>query len=220
MKEGRLVWERFHLKSLLAQSAVEDKINTLTITRMPNQASLRQIIMFFQNGEFVLDSPTQISQELSVLSIGEIAVSLPFPVRRDRVIFGSDTSLEGLYKRMLNTLKQDYPSLKWQQLLKEIIQREEEFTSLIGHGISLPHTYLKDVDETLLIIGRVEPPIPCQHTQNDISLVFMLLSPENEPVEHLNHISKIAKFVIDSEQRKALLDAHSADELFDVFSSP
>ncbi len=45
-------------------------------------------------------------------------------------------------------------------------------------------------------------------------MVFMIISPEDRPEEHLSHISKIAKFVMKEDTREALLTAKTRRELF------
>jgi mannitol/fructose-specific phosphotransferase system IIA component (Ntr-type) len=119
---------------------------------------------------------------------------------------------------MLGKLSEKYPSLDTPNLLDELLKREEEFTSLIGHGISLPHTYSTVVEESQVMVARIKPGIPCQHTGSDIELVFMLLSPEDQPVEHLNRISRIAKFVMKEQHRESLLHAIDEYELYDIIN--
>ncbi len=139
-----------------------------------------------------------------------------FPIKENGVLFSNDASLEPLYHRMLDIVAKSVPHLDRKTLYVELLQREDEFTSLIGHGISLPHAYAAGLQETQMLVARLIPGIPCKHTGSDIQVVFMLLSPEDQPVRHLNLISDIAKFIMQEEVRQAILAAEDAASLFRV----
>ena len=125
-------------------------------------------------------------------------------------------TLENLFKVMLKTLKNDLLQLDHKSLLEELIRREKDYSSLIGHGISLPHTYTDSIEESILTVARLNKPVKCRHSGAEILFVFMVLSPAGRPEEHLGLISKIAKFVMREETRRALQKATSADGLYQV----
>ncbi len=100
--------------------------------------------------------------------------------------------------------------------MNELMRREKEYSSSIGHGISMPHTYSSSVTGSLLAVARLIPPVKCPYSRAEISLVFMVISPEDKPEEHLNQISRIAKFVSREEIREALMKAQNPAELFEI----
>lgn len=138
------------------------------------------------------------------------------PVRKEWVIFSEDENLEELYGRMLDLTKTVAPGLDRESLLKDLLERESEFTSLLGHGISLPHSYSKAINEALLLVARPVNGIPCLTTGEDIELIFMLLSPTDQPTEHLERISNIARLIGKENGRNALKQASDPGALHDA----
>jgi PTS system nitrogen regulatory IIA component len=117
---------------------------------------------------------------------------------------------------MLDLLKGDVPRLDRQNLLTQLLEREKEYTSLLGHGISMPHVHAREIEEAILLVARPEKGIACDHTGGDIDLIFMLLSPEDEHTEHLARISHIARIVGKEADRLALLEAKTTDDLYEA----
>ena len=216
---GTPIWTDINLKALLADSK-DSNLETQVVVANPTskQAHGRVMAHFFKK-EIVLDNPKQSGGVTNILLLAHREEEKQIPTHQKWVVFSEEQTLSQLYTGMLETLLRDYPLIEKENILAELNQREEEFTSLIGHGISLPHTYTDAISETLVMVTRVTPPIPCRHTGSDIALVFMVLSPENNPVEHLNQISKIAKFIMKEENRVSLLKAESAEQLYAIIES-
>lgn len=213
---GRVVWQNLQLRAALAQEEREElKVRRIS-TNIQSYKDADNVLMCLHNGELYPYVPADAEGQGLILSLAPVSGGLEIPSNRKWTLFSEAESLEGLYSDMLQILVKEYPKLDHDRLLRELVQREEEFSSLLGHGISLPHTYSKNIDATLVVIARVKDPISCKHSGSDISLVFMLLSPEEQPVEHLNQISQIAKFVMREETRVALLEAQNDKELLNV----
>lgn len=215
---GQSVWNMFHLKSVLAHSDRGDDQKPRVVTIDADQVNTHQVLMSMINGDLHPHIPEGTSGEITVLTLQPVHDASSLKIEQEHVLFSRDGDLRTLYNEMLGRLEQKFPKLDTPTLLNELLKREEEFTSLIGHGISLPHTYTAAVDEPQVMVARIKPGIPCQHTGSDIELVFMLLSPEDQPVEHLNRISRIAKFVMKEQHRESLLHAIDEFELYDIIN--
>lgn len=217
---GEQVWQRFHLKRLMAAEPGQDQVDLRTVTVNAQAAQkMGSILMHSADGSVRPDHPDEkVEGEITVLTFQDDAPHTEFPISEKDVYLGSQGSLEDLYREMLQSLSQDISTEEIDRIHGDLLDREAEFTSLIGYGIALPHTYSSAVSSTRLMAAKVEPPLPCQHTGEDISLVFLLLSPVNQPVEHLNMISRIAKFVMKEEQRKAILSAETPEALYRIIS--
>jgi len=220
--KGEQIWQRMHLKRLLTDRISQETLKLHTITIDADAAlQMNSIIMHQAGGKLRPGPPTEgFDGTVTALVLEEEGHQAEFPLRLEDVFLSEQPTLEGLYGDMLKGLTASLNDEEIKRLHHELVDREAEFTSLIGYGIALPHTYSSKVDTTRLMVAKVDPPVPCQHTGDPIALVFLLLSPVNQPVEHLNLISKIAKFVMKEEQRKAMLRAKTSKELFNTLSNP
>ncbi|WP_182869581.1 cation:proton antiporter domain-containing protein [Rhodopirellula sp. JC639] len=139
--------------------------------------------------------------------------SCVLPLTAENVIFSEQTDLHELYREMLHHLHQQLPGIDPEQMLVEIWRREEDYTSLLGHGIALPHTWSPAVDRATLMVARPRHQLLCPLTDLPIEIVFMLLSPVGEPDEHLACLSHIARLIGTESQRQRILDAGDAEQL-------
>ena len=76
------------------------------------------------------------------------------PLDRDDVLFSHCDDLRNLYQVMLEHLKERLPRIDTEQLLTDMWAREEDYTSLLGNGIALPHAWTSDVDQTRIVVAR------------------------------------------------------------------
>jgi mannitol/fructose-specific phosphotransferase system IIA component (Ntr-type) len=98
-------------------------------------------------------------------------------------------------------------------------KREEDYTSLLGHGIALPHVWTSQVRKSVLMVARPTKEVVCPLTRSTIEIVFMLISPLGKPDEHLRNLSQIAKLVGTDSRRESLLAAKNPRELFTTIAS-
>ncbi|MDH3973567.1 MAG: cation:proton antiporter [Deltaproteobacteria bacterium] len=213
-RKGKAIWTNFDIRTILAENVEQDTLITCTsIDRLPAPAREGQILMCKYGSIFAPEMPQDYAGEALFLTLRPTSSLLDF-TNEEWIIFSKDKTLEALYHNMLVLVKPQYPDLQLSSLMKDLLAREKDFSSAIGHGISLPHTYTDQLDESILILARVDPPIICPHDETRISLVFMVLSPHDRPEEHLTQISRIAKFVMSEETREALLKAQNRREIY------
>lgn len=214
---GSPIWTELDLKSILAQNIQQNEIFTCVVTSELSKFNREKDVLICEfEGLIHLSPPYDKEGEATFLTLRPTYTGLEKSTNRNWISFSSDRTLDELYARMLTLLKRDIPEIDTKKLHKELVQREKEFSSIIGHGVSLPHTYTENLDKSVLMISRLNTPIKCSHSKADIELVFMVLSPENQPEEHLSHISKIAKFVMKEETRAALLAAKNSADLYQI----
>ncbi|MBU3915021.1 cation:proton antiporter [bacterium] len=167
-------------------------------------------------GRFRVVPPSSEETEATMLLLKTGQFIKGFPAKEEWMMLSRETVLEKLYIKMLERIMDDFPNLDKKTILADLLSREEEFSSIIGHGIALPHCYSKDVNESLLILAKQEVPLYSRFSDTEIALVFMIISPVDRPDAHLGLISRIAKLVIQEQNRNELLAAKSPFELFQV----
>ena len=140
------------------------------------------------------------------------------PLAANNVVFSDQSELSALYMEMLHHLHKQLPDIDPKQLYDEMWKHEEEYTSLLGHGIALTHARTESVDHAILMIARPRECVLCPQTKKTVEIVFMLLSPAEQHTEHLNHLSCIARLIGTESQRQRILQAREPEELFKIIS--
>jgi mannitol/fructose-specific phosphotransferase system IIA component (Ntr-type) len=74
--------------------------------------------------------------------------------------------------------------------------REEVHTTVLGHGVAVPHATVPDLEKTLLLVARSSHPVLFGATEAEkASLFFVMLSPHGREAEHLGLLARICKLL-------------------------
>lgn len=100
-------------------------------------------------------------------------------------------------------------------LVKAIIKREKKGSTGFGHGVAAPHVKTPDV-------GRVFAAVGISHAGLDfaaldkqpVHVIFLLLSPEDKPEEHIDAMECIFGVLTQDKFRRFLRQAKSAQEIW------
>ncbi|MCX7737246.1 MAG: PTS sugar transporter subunit IIA [Candidatus Kapabacteria bacterium] len=96
-----------------------------------------------------------------------------------------------------------------------VIHRENIMTTGLGKGIALPHSKSQGVTKATAALVTLAKPIDYGSFDNiPVSIVVMILSPNENPAIHLSLISKVARFFQDDFNRFKVQKSKSIDELF------
>jgi PTS system fructose-specific IIA component/PTS system nitrogen regulatory IIA component len=91
------------------------------------------------------------------------------------------------------------------EVISAIFNRELEYEAAVGSGAAIPHLMMPGLDKPILAIGRSKKGIRFgDNGRSKVKLVFLLISPADNPHQHLHTISRIAKLINKPELRKAL----------------
>jgi len=102
-------------------------------------------------------------------------------------------------------------------LVEDIIEREKLTTTGIGNGIAIPHCFTSQVSETRIVFGRKDGGAKFDAVDNrPVSLFFLLVGPEGDYARHMQVLSKIARYLHDSQFCDSLLKAASPEEVVET----
>lgn len=120
-------------------------------------------------------------------------------------------------EEVLKTLHACSPTFDKDEALKAIIKRETNFSTALGHQTAFPHARLASLSKPLLAVGKSKEGIyfPSPDSQ-PVKLVFLILTPFNEPILQLNILSQLSGLISNLTLRKRLLSAKTPENLMDV----
>ncbi len=103
------------------------------------------------------------------------------------------------------------------ELVRVLLERERLGSTGIGGGVGIPHGKIKGLDNLVLGFGLSKGGVDFDSMDGKPTRIFFLLiTPENSTVLHLNLLARISRLLKDDSFRQSLLNSSSAEEIFEV----
>ena len=101
-----------------------------------------------------------------------------------------------------------------------LFSREKLGSTGLGRGIAIPHGRIKGLKEACGAFIRLTTPIPFDSPDGEpVSLLFVLLVPEQATEQHLQILSELAERFSDRSCREVLSSAPDAETVRQTFAS-
>lgn len=102
-------------------------------------------------------------------------------------------------------------------IVKAIIKREKQGSTGFGKGVAVPHVKHASVKSLVATIGRSNSGIDFAALDRaPVYIVVLLLSPPENPEEHLQGMETIFKHLQRDNFRKFLRQSQTVDEIYDL----
>jgi PTS system nitrogen regulatory IIA component len=103
-----------------------------------------------------------------------------------------------------------------QELVSEILRREELMSTAIGRGIAIPHVRLSSVTDLVVSVGLSQCDIIDFQSLDDVPvrLLFMIAAAYNQHAYYLQTLSFFSSKLKSNELRSALLAAKTPEEVY------
>ena len=107
-----------------------------------------------------------------------------------------------------------------QELTTEILKREELMSTAIGRGIAIPHIRLSSVTDLVVSVGISQTDIIDFQPLDDepVRLVLMIAAASNQHAYYLQALSYFSARLKNRELSDSLLQAKTAQEVFDLIT--
>ena len=101
-----------------------------------------------------------------------------------------------------------------------LFARERLGSTGLGHGVAIPHGRIKGLKEACGAFIRLATPIPFDSPDGEpVSLLFVLLVPEQATEQHLQILSELAERFSDRSCREALSQAPDVVSIHRILAS-
>lgn len=105
------------------------------------------------------------------------------------------------------------------EILESLLEREQEGSTGIGHGVAAPHARLEGLDRLHAVFVRLESPIEFESIDDQpVDLMFALFAPVEPGSEHLRGLARISRLLQRGEVRERLRQARSADAVYSLLA--
>jgi mannitol/fructose-specific phosphotransferase system IIA component (Ntr-type) len=147
---------------------------------------------------------------------------LPAALTPERIVFDLPRMP---YEKALDTLlrsvfAEDLPRLR--QISTALAQSEREFSNEVLPGVVVPHGHVAGLADPLLFLGISDDGVDFPGASQPAHLIFLLLSPPEEPQEHLRTLAEVVRLVGNRNRVHTLRAARTVGDLIEAFgtSSP
>ena len=128
----------------------------------------------------------------------------------------TSTDKEGVVREMIAGMvtKGLLDENEQESIVAAILKREELGSTGIGRGIAVPHTKHSSVDKPVGTVGVSHQGVDFQSLDGEpVQLLFMLISPPDQPSEHLRALENISKQLQDETFCRFLKQSKTPDDI-------
>ncbi len=119
---------------------------------------------------------------------------------------------ESIVRRLVDMLAQVHDISDTEQLVNDIMKREELGSTCIGSGCAVPHAHSSTLDTTIVAAARLSPPQDFAAPDGEpVSLVFLMAGPDTSASLHIRLLSKLARLLYDNAFRGELREVETAE---------
>jgi PTS system nitrogen regulatory IIA component len=148
----------------------------------------------------------------------------PVPVESiispDRIMFVDYSNKRDVLVALADNLAQAPQVKNHDELVTEILKREELMSTAIGRGIAIPHVRLSSVTDMVMSVGISRRDIVDFQVLDDepVRLVFMIAAAYNQHAYYLQTLSFFSARLKSRHLREALLNTTSIDEVYHLLT--
>lgn len=136
----------------------------------------------------------------------------------DRVVFIENSSKRDAIVELANVLSEAPQVKNKEELVSEILKREDLMSTAVGRGIAIPHVRLSSVTDLVMAVGICKKNIEdYQAVDNEpVSLLIMIAAAYNQHTYYLKTISYLTAKLRSQELRDSLKKAATPREAYDA----
>lgn len=148
-------------------------------------------------------------------------VSMRSVLSADRIVFLESVRKQEALAALADNLGTAAQVKNKNELISEILRREELMSTAIGRGIAIPHVRLSSVTDLVVSVGISRTQIQDFSAFDDepVQLLFMIAAAYNQHAYYLQTLSYFSAKLKSADLRAGLLSASSAQAAYDLLVS-
>jgi PTS system nitrogen regulatory IIA component len=138
----------------------------------------------------------------------------------ENIVLDLDASSKKRVFEKIGLLFENNQGIASSAVFDSLFAREKLGSTGLGQGIAIPHGRIKGLKKASGAFFRLAAPVPFDSPDGKpVSLLFVLLVPEQATEQHLQILSELAERFSDRICREALCTTSSVDAVFQIFAN-
>ncbi len=220
---GRVVWPELPKPTLLTQELQRREASLMTAnTRFTGeQAKSVQMLAAVVDGRLVL-GPTEEEQEDlpekgKFLYLRREADYLALALRPQLITRTNLADLREVFTQLVGMAARVADDLPSEKTIEALLERERTAPTALGHGIAIPHITSTDLKQRLCVMAQAPNGAKFDAPDGEpVRLIFLILSPSDDPEGHLAILAEVARIVSDSTMRERLLEEADPGKIIEI----
>ncbi len=137
----------------------------------------------------------------------------------ENIVLDLDATSKKRVFESVGLLFENHQGIARSTVFDSLFSREKLGSTGLGQGIAIPHGRIKGLKEARGAFIRLSHPVPFDSPDGKpVSLLFVLLVPEQATEQHLQILSELAERFSDRACREALSSAESAEAVLQILA--
>ena len=125
---------------------------------------------------------------------------------------------KALLERILRDLDGKKVITDFDQVFRDVIEREKVMSTGIGNGVAIPHAYTDGVEQLVAGFYRTKSGVDFAALDNEmVDLFFIILGPKASRRDHIKILAKISRLLSHENFRDEVRKAASVEEVLAIF---
>jgi PTS system nitrogen regulatory IIA component len=138
----------------------------------------------------------------------------------ENIVLDLDASSKKRVFEHAGLLFENHQGIARSAVFDSLFAREKLGSTGLGRGIAIPHGRIKGIKQASGAFLRLATPVPFDSPDGKpVSLLFVLLVPEQATEQHLQILSELAERFSESSCRDALSAADSVEAILQIFAN-
>jgi CBS domain containing-hemolysin-like protein/mannitol/fructose-specific phosphotransferase system IIA component (Ntr-type) len=127
---------------------------------------------------------------------------------------------ETVYRGLLRKVCEARPQVDFERTWRALWTREQSLSSALGRQIAIPHARLPNIEKAIIALGRPVKPLDfVTPDKKPVRLIFMILTPQNQPGVQLRFLAKVAAVASNRTIFRNLTRAKTPKDVLDVLAT-
>ncbi len=143
------------------------------------------------------------------------SLTRPELVFSDLDCFDRPTLLRALAERLVGAGHFSNPD----ELYEKLWEREQLGSTGIGAGVAVPHCKMSGTEEVVVAVALLPEGVEFRAVDDQpVWLVFLVVSPEDQPAAHLHCLAAISKWIKTDNHVERILEADDPSSIYGLLS--